>query len=521
MFELSYSKLKKYCYAYISLPVLTFAIGYLRWYWMLIAVAAIAITFFFSQKEANVDRCRTNTVCINKKTMAFVFLIALIYTHLCGLNGFWYQTGDWVARNPIYHDIITYKWPIYYADKNSALAYYIGFWLVPAVPAKIVTAIFGANIGWIAGKIFLWLWGSIGIYLIFLMLFVFCKCESAKRKILAVVMFIFFSGLDVVGVWYTQTRGYLLQPDVLHLEWWHTYYQYSSLTTCVCWVFNQSIIPWVCTFLVLFEKDCKNYLLIGVSCLLCGPIPFVGLVIIMFAREIDAIILAKKEEVKWKKIFSSIFSLPNMIIICTVLPIIGCYMLTNNATGGGMYGDTADSPAITATSFYMLHQMSSFLRTYIQHGIFGFYMLEVGIYLLLIWSFHKKEVIFYAVAISLFFIPAIHIGVSNDFCMRASIPGVFVTMVWCNEQISKLVKTRLKKGLNLRMTALLLALMIGAFTPSVELFRGFYHVVKEKTIFLENMPNETLDVVDGVSYNFETSNASEQLFFKYFAKKLK
>ena len=163
MFELSYSKLKKYCYAYISLPVLTFAIGYLRWYWMLIAVAAIAITFFFSQKEANVDRCRTNTVCINKKTMAFVFLIALIYTHLCGLNGFWYQTGDWVARNPIYHDIITYKWPIYYADKNSALAYYIGFWLVPAVPAKIVTAIFGANIGWIAGKIFLWLWGSIGI----------------------------------------------------------------------------------------------------------------------------------------------------------------------------------------------------------------------------------------------------------------------------------------------------------------------------------------------------------------------
>ena len=146
---------------------------------------------------------------------------------------------------------------------------------------------------------------------------------------------------------------------------------------------------------------------------------------------------------------------------------------------------------------------------------------EVGIYLLLIWSFHKKEVIFYAVAISLFFIPAIHIGVSNDFCMRASIPGVFVTMVWCNEQISKLVKTRLKKGLNLRMTALLLALMIGAFTPSVELFRGFYHVVKEKTIFLENMPNETLDVVDGVSYNFETSNASEQLFFKYFAKKLK
>ena len=241
----------------------------------------------------------------------------------------------------------------------------------------------------------------------------------------------------------------------------------------------------------------------------------------MFAREIDAIILAKKEEVKWKKIFSSIFSLPNMIIICTVLPIIGCYMLTNNATGGGMYGDTADSPAITATSFYMLHQISSFLRTYIQHGIFGFYMLEVGIYLLLIWSFHKKEVIFYAVAISLFFIPAIHIGVSNDFCMRASIPGVFVTMVWCNEQISKLVKTRLKKGLNLRMTALLLALMIGAFTPSVELFRGFYHVVKEKTIFLENMPNETLDVVDGVSYNFETSNASEQLFFKYFAKKLK
>lgn len=32
--------------------------------------------------------------------------------------------------------------------------------------------------------------------------------------------------------------------------------------------------------LLLQEKDCRNYLLLGTACLMCGPFPFVGLVIL-------------------------------------------------------------------------------------------------------------------------------------------------------------------------------------------------------------------------------------------------
>ena len=64
---------------------------------------------------------------------------------------------------------------------------------------------------------------------------------------------------------------------------------------------------------------------------------------------------------------------------------------------------------------------------------------------------------------------------------------------------------------------LLLALLIGACTPAMEIYRGICHIAKEGTFCLENEEPYTL-ADRPVSLNFETQNCENKLFFTYFAK---
>mgnify|MGYP000190543062 CR=1 FL=1 len=105
----------------------------------------------------------------------------------------------------------------------------------------------------------------------------------------------------------------------MHLEWWTNDFQFSSLTTCLFWVFNQTVGAWLATVCFLQEKDCRNYLLLGTACLMCGPFPFVGLVIFMVARGI--VLLAQRQ----KGVLQSAFSPANMLVLVVVLSITASY----------------------------------------------------------------------------------------------------------------------------------------------------------------------------------------------------
>ena len=118
----------------------------------------------------------------------------------------------------------------------------------------------------------------------------FTKSATKKKQFFAVLIFVLFSGLDVVGMFWLKRQGYLLEPSVLHLEWWAGGLQYSSNTTCLYWVFNQTIMSWLATMCFLCEKTPRNYVLIGLSCFFCGPLPFVGLAVLMIASAIEKLI---------------------------------------------------------------------------------------------------------------------------------------------------------------------------------------------------------------------------------------
>lgn len=182
------------------------------------------------------------------------------------------QTGDFLARNPIYRDLCTYDWPIVYdLSKQSdavqavvgsgtvAFSYYLTYWLPPALLSKIFSfSEIGRNLS-------LYFYTVFGIFLV-----VYNLCRYFKKvsyKIL--LIFIFFSGLDIAGclihrvfvaaVKVNEQQNFsMLLYDFI--ETWAGKYEYLSNTTNLFWAFNQAVPTWLIVILFLQLRSNKNSL---------------------------------------------------------------------------------------------------------------------------------------------------------------------------------------------------------------------------------------------------------------------
>ncbi len=501
---------------YLALPLLAFYCGFLRGYWAVLCGAALIVVICCMLKKADPAAEMQESQLFSGKTVLPVFFFTLLWTYLGGMNGYFFQTSDWDCRNAIYFDLIQYPWPVIYPQSGGALVYYIGHWLPPAALARGILKLTGsAEAGLFTGRMLLWLWSSIGLTITILMLFRLLKAADTKKKVMAVLLFMFFSGLDILGAICEQKTGYLLQPRILHLEWWGEYYQYSSMTTCVFWVFNQSIIPWMLTACFLMEDGPENYIFYCVACLLTGPLPCVGLVILMLVKA-AVYLIGKAREKQIGNAMKAVFSVRNLISLFVLFPPVALYILSNNSIGGS-------SASFGGASTYQVT-----LGTYFNYALFEFLLFDVGLYLLFVFPDCKKDPLFYTIAISFLLIPYFHVGTSNDFCMRASIPGIFTLMFFVSRFLLEHFRVPAKRAFVVkdekekirRICAWMLAIcfIIGAVTPAVEIYRGFYHVAESGTFFLEDQSIMTFNG-ETTPYNFGCDSPNDHLFFRYFAKK--
>ncbi len=505
---LKYPKLRTISSIYLSIPVVIFLIGYIKWYYTAIGVCAIGYALY--------DICRkTKEVALAEKQielpfwkLLIVFLLMLIWTHLGGMNGYWYQSSDYSARNAVLRDLVTHSWPVTYQDGSSALVYYIGHWLPAAVIGKISNGLFHSmQLTWLSARMALWIWSSIGLTIVALLLFLFVQADNRKKRILSILLLIFFSGMDIIGALLEHKLEANLSPNVLHLEWWTPkYWQYSSITTCLYWVFNQAIIPWLIVMLILIDSNPRYYILYIASCLICAPMPAVGICILMAGKEIAAIVTAFRER-NIKARIKHILSLPNVLVLITCIPVLAAYILSSSAA--------ADIEAKTTVA-----QTGSITHSLIQFGLF--YALEAGIILLILWSNNKKNILFYVIGLSLLIIPRVHVGTGTDFCMRGSIPAVFALMVFSLQYLisSKTELSGKNNGKNshrILTAALVIVLLIGAVTPAVEIYRGIYHVATKGNVKLTDDKLYSFENASD-SYNFTTPNYKKQIFFSIFAK---
>ena len=190
---MSIKNLKLISYLYLILPVIVFVIGWCKPIFSI--PITIALLFVFKLTYNQYKKQNENFISKNKTIIIFIFMILVCV--LAGHGGLFYQSSDWDCRNAIFRDLINFDWPVYYEKSDSALVYYIGQWMVPAVIGKLFGFI-SPDVAWVKGNIALLLWDAIGVTLAILWVIKILKIHKKRDIILAIIVFLFFSGLDII-----------------------------------------------------------------------------------------------------------------------------------------------------------------------------------------------------------------------------------------------------------------------------------------------------------------------------------
>ena len=142
-----------------------------------------------------------------------------------------------------------------------------------------------------------------------------------------------------------------------------------------------------------------------------------------------------------------------------------------------------------------------------------FILLEVGIYILFLYKYQKKNPLFYIIIGCLLIIPLFRVGYGSDFCMRASIPALILLMLMCLQSYTEALKN--KKYIYIG--ALTAVLIIGAITPLHEINRAInktiYYQRNGKNIWAEESNKEEL--LNSSNFSGVIDN---NIFYKYFCK---
>ena len=438
-------------FLYLLIPFLIFCLGFLKTYISLCIIVIFLWLIIKSWSRATQER---QSFSLTRSTMIYTILVVFAWVALSGIGGFAFQNTDFHIRNAIFRDLINYHWPVkYYANPTDSsisysLTYYIGFWLPAALVGKIA--------GWTAANIALYFWSVLGIILTIFLLASKIKLSPA----LLALLFIFFSGMDGLGTLILKIAishsSYSLWPPIFHLEWWMPGFQYSSFTTQLFWVFNQALPAWLCMALLFVTEERKYILLIWSLCCFLAPLPAIGMFPYVVLKIPKELFNAENLNARLKIQTIRVFFLRLFQDIRSLLTI-------ENILGGGI---------ILGISllYFLPNVQSSPSASQIQSVNWVLYVIFVLFEGLILWwifkARYKANLNWYLAGALLIVIPLIKVGNSIDFCMRASIPTLYMLLLWSAETLSA-PKTVVKAGL-------ILLICIGAITPIYEINRSIY-----------------------------------------------
>lgn len=476
-------------YLYLALPILIFFIGWLKLWLAIPAVLILLAALYFALRSAPaiyMPEFNKN----NLLTILVILVTAFIWLYFSGIGGMAYQNSDFLWRNAVFKMLVEEKWPVVienaapYFDSPVALIYYFAFWL----PA----ALFGKVFGMSAGIAFQFVWAYIGIILTIYLLI-------AARKKLSVwpaFVFIFFSGLDVLGQFILINSSTFTWFNSSHIENWASGFQYSSFTTQLFWVFNQAIPAWLITLALYHQKDNRSIVFLYSFALLSCTLPAIGLLPFVVFFAISNIIRNYNCEKRFRENFFGI--------------IKNLFTFTNVA-GGGFVG---------IISFLFLRTNSSGqkagftdMKTYMASYLL-FIFFEFLIYFILIYRAKPHTGLYYTTLISLLLIPLFKVGTSIDFVMRASIPAL---LLLCLMVIKAFDHYHIGKK-RLLLSTLLLAVVIGGITAQHEIIRSLQITLAAHGDSSKYLTEPVDLITDGHRGNF-FGTTDNSFFFEYMAKK--
>ncbi len=421
--------LSRITWLYLIAPFIIFCMGWLRLTIALPLVAVILWAVWQLLKQASAEQSP-----FHFSRFTFYLLLATgIWVFLSGVGGYAFQNWDHHWRNAVLHDLISYDWPVVYSapDKGpiNVLVYYLGYWLPAALAGKLL--------GWKFANFILFLWTWLGVVLTVLHLNLKLKTSVLKTTLL----FIFFSGMDVLGTLFFVQDYPTLWPPITHLEIWSGSLQYSSFTTQLFWVFNQAVPAWLCIALIL-ESDKQGQVIqidqkifIWALCFFFAPLASIGLfpyLLIEWIRRTD-----------FKSPFKNIRF--DLLFVSAIVFIISYLFFSSN-------------PAAQERGFQSI-AFKDFLV---------FFLLEGGILWLLLAPRLWRDPRWAITGLLLCCIPFIQFGSGRDFVMRASIAPLLYLMTMVGETIFQKTSSRIL------LFAIYFLLLLGSFTPLYEINRSAY-----------------------------------------------
>jgi len=475
-------------FLYLLVPFLVFCLGFLRIY---ISICITLVILWLIIKNWRHGSQASQNISLSKRALWFAIFAVLLWVALSGIGGFAFQNTDFHIRNAIFHDLINYTWPVKYftnpADPSIAytLTYYIGFWLPAALVGKIA--------GWQTANVALYVWAVLGVLLTLFLLASRIKLSPVK---IALVL-IFFSGMDALGTLLMMiavpgTRN-TLWPPIYHLEWWLPGFdfQYSSFTTQLFWIFNQAVPVWLCMALLFISRERKNILLVWSLCCFFAPLPALGMFPYVVLKIPNNLVDAENINAR-----SKIQSIRDFFF--RLFQDIRALLSVENIVGGGL--------VLGITLLYFLSNVqssnSSTSASQIQGAGWIVYVIFLVFEGLLIWGIlvtrYKTNLNWYLAGGLFIIIPLINIGSARDFGMRASIPTLFMLMLWSAETLSL-------SGLRVR-AGLILLLCVGAITPLYEINRSVYRTASYVLVPPtpeEKLAGQQVDIYTPATFEFD------------------
>lgn len=426
---------------YFALPAIIFSISWLATPLAIIMIMIISWSVYQIWRSKSLSYVCVST--LSRRSIFWMGLTLLIWIVLSGIGGLAFQNWDFHWRNAVLRDLITYSWPVIYHPISLAepklLVYYIAYWLPSALVGKIF--------GWGAANVFLMLWTFIGCLLVALGLCIFLRSQT----IFPVFLLIFFSGLDAVGL---IIRSHIdpipypsLWPPVQHLEVWSNPIQYSSTTTQLFWIFNQSVPVWLFMVLLLNGIEKRFMIFLWSLCFFITPFSALG------ALPYVAIeVFHNGNESGIRNNIKQFISVENIITGIALIVISLAYFSANKTQSNG----TTISPGIMVILITLIFEW------------------------LLLWVFllpsNFREIRWYVVGALLLLCAFLRAG-NLDFGSRLSIPSLFLLMT----AVGKVIVD--KRGAFVNLIAVYF--IFGSLTPLYEINRSIERTAQYYFLYLK------------------------------------
>jgi len=442
---------------FLGLPYLIFSIAWVRWY-LAIPFTGVLLLSFWKALSSEMQGGQTAPLLLRWQPIIAISALILGWNYFSGVGYFSYQNADWEKHNAILLDLIHKDWPVTYTiirggTHSYNLVYYLAYYLPIAVIGKIVQAKFAVTY-------FAYTWNVIATALAVAWLFRF----TGGVSVLVVCGFIFFSGLDIVPFY----MKHLSPSSAQHIEAWTGVgmLQFSSNSTTLYWVPQHGFGAWLGTSLVLHQylkkNDSRNTLFYWALSLFWSPFIFIGQFLFV---ALDLI---------YKKC-TKLISFQNIVGGGITIVILGLF-----------YSSRSVSNKI---EFFTLQQLADNWYLFLV-----FITLEFLVYLPFIaWIFRtgvEKRYRYLCVPLIGNVIGAMifHLGAYNDFCMRVSLPGLFILQILLFKNFVPFGGTQWRRVANVLLIAVLI---VGAQTSIREIYRGV--AGPKSTINLSNTLMNDLD----------------------------